>query len=76
MTVARVLDAGVERVEVRPVARAVSGAGGVAVALPASRVVAGAGPVSVLHAPMAAALAGPGGIAHAQSDLHVYTITL
>ncbi|XP_048485008.1 uncharacterized protein LOC105382154 [Plutella xylostella] len=53
---------------VGPVAHAVSG--DAAIATPVSRVWARRGAAgTVLHAPRASAIAGPGGIAHAQSDL-------
>ncbi|XP_053602820.1 uncharacterized protein LOC128670840 [Plodia interpunctella] len=58
---------------VRPRAFALSGSGGVAIANPVSNVVIAQNDIgSVVHAPSAAAVAGPGGIAHAQSDLYLY----
>ncbi|XP_059061395.1 uncharacterized protein LOC131854314 [Achroia grisella] len=55
---------------VKPIAHAISGVKGVAIANPISKVVVAHDKSgSIVHAPIAAAIAGPGGIAHAQSDL-------
>ncbi|KAM3961929.1 LOW QUALITY PROTEIN: uncharacterized protein ACR2FA_004016 [Aphomia sociella] len=57
---------------VKPIAHAIGGVG-VAIANPISRVVIAHNKLgSIVHAPIAAAIVGPGGIAHAQSDLHLY----
>lgn len=57
---------------VKPSAQALSGKG-VAIANPVSKVVLARGKTAtIIHTPMASAIVGPGGIAHAQSDLYVY----
>lgn len=49
----------------------------VAIANPISNVVIARNKVgAIVHAPVAAAVAGPGGIAHAQSDLNLYEYVL
>ncbi|CAK1552486.1 unnamed protein product [Leptosia nina] len=58
---------------VDPQARAVSGNEGSAIANPISYVfIRGGEKGSVVHKPLATAVAGPGGIAHALSELYVY----
>ncbi|XP_052753494.1 uncharacterized protein LOC113514938 [Galleria mellonella] len=55
---------------VKPIARAIGGVKGIAIANPISKVVIAQNKLgSIIHAPIATAIAGPGGIAHAQSDL-------
>lgn len=57
---------------VKPEAHAISSKG-VAIANPISHVVIAQGKKgSVVHSPVAAAVVGPGGIAHAQLDLYIY----
>lgn len=56
----------------KPVARAIAGQDGRAIATPVSRAVLQAGMnVDILFEPEAVAVAGPGGIAHAESDLEI-----
>lgn len=58
---------------VGPSAYAVASNNGVAIANPISKVVVNAGRLAtVQHKPQAVAVVGPGGIAHAQSDLYIY----
>ena len=60
------------RLVLRPVARAVAGAGGVAVATPVARAVLARGrPVSIEFDPDSVAIAGPGGRAHSHPSLVV-----
>lgn len=57
----------------KPVALAVNGPKGMAVANPVSHVIIGSGQKgNVVFNPRASAIVGPGGIAHAQSDLYLY----
>lgn len=57
----------------QPEALAVSGSGGLAVANPESHVAIRRNDSGiVVHMPKATAVVGPGGIAHAQSDLYLY----
>jgi hypothetical protein len=57
----------------KPVANAISSSRGVAVANPISNVVVSREDLgSIVHTPVASAVVGPGGIAHAQSDLYLY----
>lgn len=57
----------------KPVARAIAGNDGKAMATPLSRAVLRKGSnVDILFEPEAVAIAGPGGIAHAQSDLEIF----
>lgn len=56
----------------KPVAHAIT-SDGIAIANPVSHVVIGKDRGgSIAHNPVASAVAGPGGIAHAQSDLYIY----
>lgn len=56
----------------KPVARAIAGSGGRAIANPLSRAVLRKGVnVDILFEPESVAIAGPGGVAHAQSDLEI-----
>lgn len=56
----------------KPSAQASSGKG-VAIANPVSNVILSKGKTgTIIHNPSASAVVGPGGIAHAQSDLYVY----
>lgn len=56
----------------QPVARAIAADDGKAVATPLSRAVLRQGTnVDILFEPEAVAIAGPGGIAHAQSELEI-----
>lgn len=56
----------------KPIAHAVSSKG-VAIANPISEVVIARNKTgSIVHTPVAAAVVGPGGVAHAQSDLYLY----
>lgn len=56
----------------KPVARAIAGDNGKAIATPLSRAVLRYGTnVDILFEPEAVAIAGPGGIAHAESDLEI-----
>lgn len=58
---------------ISPKALAVSGDNGVAISNPISRVVIRRGEVaSIIHSPRATAVAGAGGVAHAESELDVY----
>lgn len=57
---------------IKPIAYAKS-IKGTAIANPVSKVIIGKNKIgTILHTPVAAAIAGPGGIAHAQSDLYLY----
>ncbi|XP_061709726.1 uncharacterized protein LOC133519690 [Cydia pomonella] len=59
----------------KPVAHAVNGPKGMAVANPVSHVIIGSGQKgNVVFNPRASAIVGPGGIAHAQSDLYLATV--
>lgn len=56
----------------KPRAHALNG-NGVAIANPVSNVILPHGRKgTIIHTPTASAVVGPGGIAHAQSDLYVY----
>lgn len=56
----------------KPVARAIAGQDGRAIATPVSRAVLQEGTnADILFEPEAVAVAGPGGIAHAESDLEI-----
>ncbi|XP_056635979.1 uncharacterized protein LOC130444726 [Diorhabda sublineata] len=56
----------------KPVARSVAGVGGRAMATPVSKAILRKGlNVDILFEPDAIAIAGPGGVAHAQSDLEI-----
>lgn len=56
----------------KPVAHAIN-AKGTAVANPISQVVIARDQTgSIVHTPVASAIVGPGGVAHAQSDLYLY----
>lgn len=56
----------------KPVARAIAGDKGKAIATPLSRAILRYGTnVDILFEPEAVAIAGPGGIAHAESDLEI-----
>lgn len=56
----------------KPVARAIAGQDGRAIATPVSRAVLQGGTnADILFEPEAVAVAGPGGIAHAESDLEI-----
>lgn len=57
---------------VKPIAYA-SNSQGAALANPISQVIIARNQTgTILHAPLATAVAGPGGVAHAQSDLYLY----
>lgn len=57
---------------IRPIAHALSSRGA-ALANPISQVVIARDQSgTIFHAPIATAVAGPGGVAHAQSDLYLY----
>ncbi|KAF5273642.1 hypothetical protein FQR65_LT04642 [Abscondita terminalis] len=57
----------------KPVAKAVAGQEGTAIATPLSTALVRQGTnVDILYEPEAVAIAGPGGIAHAQSDLEIF----
>lgn len=57
----------------KPVARAIAGQDGKAFSTPVSRALLRRGTnVDVLYEPESVAIAGPGGVAHAQSDLEIY----
>lgn len=57
---------------VKPIANALS-VRGIAIANPVSNVIIARNTTaSIVHAPLASAIAGPGGIAFAQSDLNLY----
>lgn len=57
----------------KPVARAIAGDNGRAIATPLSRAILKPGTnVDILYEPDAVAIAGPGGVAHAQSDLEIF----
>lgn len=56
----------------KPVARSVAGVDGKAISMPLSRAILRQGTnVDILFEPEAVAIAGPGGIAHAESDLEI-----
>lgn len=56
----------------KPVARSIAGVDGKAMATPVSKAILRKGmSVDILFEPDAIAIAGPGGIAHAQSDLEI-----
>ncbi|KAG5873733.1 hypothetical protein JTB14_021696 [Gonioctena quinquepunctata] len=56
----------------KPVAKSVSGVGGKSISTPLSKAVLRQGTnVDILFEPEAVAIAGPGGIAHAESDLEI-----
>lgn len=58
---------------ISPKALAVTGDNGVAISNPISKVVLRRGEVaSIIHSPRATAVAGAGGVAHAESELEVY----
>lgn len=60
-------------IHVNPKALAVSGLKGVSIANPISKVILRKGEVaSIIYKPLATAVVGPGGIAHAESELNVY----
>ncbi|CAG9785315.1 unnamed protein product [Diatraea saccharalis] len=57
----------------KPTAHAMNSPRGVAVANPVSNVLVSRNDIgSIVHSPVASAIVGPGGIAHAQSDLNLY----
>lgn len=57
---------------IKPIAHALNSQG-TALANPISQVVIARNQSgTILHAPLATAVAGPGGVAHAQSDLYLY----
>lgn len=57
----------------KPVARAIAGQDGRAISTPVSRALLRRGTnVDILYEPESVAIAGPGGVAHAQSDLEIY----
>ncbi|XP_063361375.1 uncharacterized protein LOC134650345 [Cydia amplana] len=59
----------------KPVAHAVNGSKGTAIANPVSHVIIGSGQKgNVVFNPRASAIVGPGGIAHAQSDLYLASV--
>ncbi|CAG9560153.1 unnamed protein product [Danaus chrysippus] len=59
--------------QISPRAFAISGNKGVAISNPISSVIVRPGEVgSIVHKPQAVAIVGPGGIAHAESELNVY----
>lgn len=56
----------------KPVARSIAGVEGKAISMPLSRAILRQGTnVDILFEPEAVAIAGPGGIAHAESDLEI-----
>lgn len=56
----------------KPVARSIAGVEGKAISMPLSRAILRKGTnVDILFEPEAVAIAGPGGIAHAESDLEI-----
>lgn len=57
----------------KPSAKAIAGKRGTAIASPYSRaVLPEEGDVNIIYEPEAVAIAGPGGIAHAQSELDIF----
>lgn len=63
-------------IHLSPMAHAITGTNGIAIANPISEVIVGKNKhVSIAYNPEATAIAGPGGIAHAESDLNLYEYT-